>query len=111
MREVIESVIASEAEAKEIVAAARKEAERVVANAKREAAELLASVRAEARAEAGQRVESAIRGAEQEKQERLSLAAAGIKCEISLHPAIHQRAVEEVVRCVCGMPKPFQDPA
>jgi vacuolar-type H+-ATPase subunit H len=104
MHDVIQQVIASEAEAREIVATARAEAERIVLHAKREAEELTARIRSETRADADLLLAAATRDAEREKQERLAHESSKIEIQVRLDPALRQRAVTEVIRCVCGQP-------
>ena len=58
--------------------------------------------RKEARLEAERMLEAAAQEAEQEKQERLTRAAAEIQTQVRLEEAIMQRAVGSVVRCVCS---------
>jgi vacuolar-type H+-ATPase subunit H len=102
MRDVIQKVIASEAEAKQIVAAARSEGERVVSSARKRAEELRARVNRETRAEVEQLLDEASRGAERKKQECLARARVEIERHVRLESSLRQQAVAEVVRCVCG---------
>jgi vacuolar-type H+-ATPase subunit H len=109
MRDVIQKVIASEAEAKRFVATARAEAERIVSDAQKQAEELRARVNRETRAEAEQMLDEASRGAERKKQECLARARVEIERHVQLESSLRQRAVAEVVRCVCGQPRPIKE--
>jgi len=110
MRNVIQKVLETEAEAKHIVEAANAEADDILSKARKQTQELLAQANREARAEADRMVEAAVKEAEREKQERLARAAAEIKTQIRLDEAVTRRAVEGVVRCVCGQQQPTQAP-
>ena len=102
MRDVIQKVIAAEAEAKRILGAGRAEGDRILSEARQQAQELAARSRQEARAEAGRILESAVQEAEGEKQKRLSRSIAEIEAQIHLDEATRQHAVDAVVRFVCG---------
>jgi vacuolar-type H+-ATPase subunit H len=110
MRNVIQKVLETEAEAKRLVEAAKAEAEDILSKARKQAQELLAQARREARAEAERMVEAAVKEAERERQERLARAAAEIKTQVRLDEPVTRRAVEGVVLCVCGQQQPAQAP-
>lgn len=102
MHDVIQKVIAAEAEAKHIVEAGRSERDRILSDAQQRAEGVVGQACREARADAGKMIESAVQEAEREKQECLARAAAEIEAQIRLDEATRQRAVEAIVRCVCG---------
>ena len=104
MREVIQKVIAAEAEAKSIREAAHTEAERILAEARQHAREITEAARKEARLAAEQRLEAGDREAQEQKPERLAQATAEIETHVSLDDSERQRAAEAAVRCVCGLP-------
>ncbi len=106
MRDVIQKVIATEAQAKQLVDAARAEAERIVSNARKEAETLVARAREESRAEAQGLIEAATREAGREKEQRLARVTAEIEKEVHLDEATKQRAVKAAIRCVCGQRQP-----
>ena len=108
MRDVIQKVLETEAEAKRLVEAAKSEAEDILSKARQQAQELLAQAHRELRTEAERIVAAAVEAAEREKQERLARAAAEIKVQIRLDEAVTRRAVEGVVQCVCGTHQPTQ---
>lgn len=60
MRDVIQKVIAAEAEGRRIVEAAKTEAERISSDAQKKAQDIVARARQEARAEAERMVEAAV---------------------------------------------------
>jgi vacuolar-type H+-ATPase subunit H len=103
MREIIQKIIASENEAKEIVEEAGIEADRILANARRRASEILDQALAEARAETKKIVEEATKVAEEEKQRRLEEARDRLEREVSMDEAARELSIQEVVRCVCGL--------
>lgn len=102
MREIIQMVIETEAEAKRIVEAAREEAERLLLDVRSQRQNLLDRARQEARLAAEKTLEGATQEAGQEKQVRLAWAAAEIETQIGLDEATKQCAVEGVLRWVCG---------
>ena len=103
MRDVIQKVIATEAEAKQQVLAARAEAERILSETQKRALELTATARSAVQLEANARLAAAVEKATQEKSERLALAAAAIEQEINLDEPARRQVVAAVVRCVCGV--------
>jgi vacuolar-type H+-ATPase subunit H len=103
MHEVIQNVLATEAEARGMVAAARAEAERILAEAQQQSRDVVARARQDARAEAARILEAAANEAEGERQNRLKLAAAAIKAEVRLEEDVRQRLATAAVRCVCGL--------
>lgn len=102
MREVIQRVIAAEAEAKRIVATAHAEAERMAAEARHRTDSLVAHARADANGEAEQIVNAAVREAELEKQEQLARIAAEIEAQIRLDDPVRECVIAGALRCVCG---------
>lgn len=101
MRDVIQKIIATESEAKLIVEAAKAEADRILSDAQKKGHDVVELARQEANNEAGTILNAAIEAAEQEKQSSLKNAAVEIESRIRLEPAVKQRAVEGIVRCVC----------
>jgi vacuolar-type H+-ATPase subunit H len=102
MRDVIQSILATEAEAKQIVATARTEAARLLATAQREAEAASALAKARTDAEIAQWLTTAAAAAQRRKDEELTRARAEIAPQIRITPALHQQAVAAVVRCVVG---------
>lgn len=102
MREVIQTVLEAEAEARRMVEAGRGEGACIVSEAQRQAEELLAQAGRQARMEAEGIVAAAVQVAEREKRDRLARAARDIEAEVRLDETTRVRAVEAVVRCVCG---------
>jgi len=102
MRDVIQKVIASEAEANQQVQAARVEADRLVTDARIRAGDLVERARNEVRVESAKILATAEEQACLEKTERLNLAANKIKATICLDETQGQRAVAAVLRCVRG---------
>jgi vacuolar-type H+-ATPase subunit H len=109
MRDVIQKIIASEAEAKQLVASARAESERIVSEARKRAEALRARVNRETQAEAERILAGATRNGEREKAGRVALAAAEIKTQVRLEPFLREQAAAEVVRCVCGQTHPAEE--
>jgi vacuolar-type H+-ATPase subunit H len=102
MRDVIQKVLATEADARRMVEAARVEAQRLISEAQQKGQDLLASARQEVRDEAEKLVEVAIKAAEREKRARLACIATEIETQVQLDRTTRQRAVEAVIRCVSG---------
>lgn len=103
MHEVIQKVIAAEAEARGMVEAAKAEANRLLSEAQKQGQDLIAQVRLESREEADRIVKAAVLAAEREKQERLARMACEIEAEVRLDADTQQRAVIGATRCVCGL--------
>jgi vacuolar-type H+-ATPase subunit H len=103
MHEVIQQIIASEAEAKQIIAAARVEANRLLAQAREQAEAMRAIARHETQAEVGRIAEEAARAVALEKKARISHAATELEQHLRLDNTLRQRFVDEIVRCVCGL--------
>lgn len=102
MREVIQQVVATEAEAKRMVQSAMAEAGGILSEARRQALELMAAVRAAAQREAQDILSKAATHAEQDKQARLAKAVSEIEHQVCLDERVRQEAVAAVVRCICG---------
>ncbi len=102
MHDVIQRLVETEAEAKRMLEEARAEAERIVTEAQKKAADLMARSHKQTRSEGEEVIQTAVRDAEVEKQERLARAAAEIEAQVRLNETNGQHAVESVVRCVRG---------
>jgi len=102
MRDVIEKMLAAEAEAKRLVADAEAEADRIRADARRQAQERADTIRTEARAEADRLVHEAAEAADRDRAEALRRATETIDREIHLDDEARARAVDLVVWAVTG---------
>ena len=103
MHEVIQQLVAVEAEAKRIVQAGQTEADRILADAQRQAQELVACGREETRVAAEQLVAAAIAEAERNKQARLAHVGKEIETQVCLDDKTREQIIAEIVRCVtCG---------
>lgn len=103
MHEVIQKVIAAEAEARGLVEAAKAQANRLLLEAEKQGQNLIAQVRQESRVEADRIVKAAILAAEREKQERLARVACEIEAKVRLDADTQQRAVTGAILSVCGL--------
>ncbi|MDD5707078.1 MAG: hypothetical protein PHR35_14235 [Kiritimatiellae bacterium] len=106
MRDVIQQVIAAEAEAKRIVSTAKEEEDGVMAAARQRAQSIAAQARLEARQEADLILAESDAGASARKRELLEQAEQSLLADIRLENAARQEAVAAVLRCVCGQPPP-----
>ena len=104
MRDVIQKVIATEAEAKRMVAAATTEAGRITSDAQKQAEAIVGRARQEARVETEKILATALQEAEQEKQELLARATVEMESQICIEQDTRDRAVKAAIRCVCGVP-------
>lgn len=102
MRDVIQKVIATEAEAKRLVLVARADAGRILAEAETRAELMAADVRQEVQLVVQQILTSAVTDAEKEKQTRLAVITAEIEQQIDLSEIERRQAIEAVVRWVGG---------
>ena len=103
MRDVMEKIISTEGEARLIVEAATAEGERILSEARERGREIIATARQEAVMEAEGILEAAQAEAEKEKERRLAQASIDIERTIQLEPKVRDKAIEGVVRCVCGL--------
>jgi vacuolar-type H+-ATPase subunit H len=101
VREVIQKLIATEQEARDILERARQECDAIVRHAQARAQEILQTAQQQARMEADQLLQTARQQAAAEEREGLARADAEIESQMQLNPIVRQRAVRAVVRCVC----------
>lgn len=101
MRDVIQKIVATEAEAKSAVEEARAQADRILSEARRKARDIAAQANVEANSEAECIVAAAVEAADKEKAERLVRAAAKIDKQVGIDEARRRSVVEKVVRCIC----------
>ena len=104
MREVIQKVMAAEAEAQQLVRAARIEADQCLEQARQQARQRVEQARREAKLEAANLLASAERDADREKALRLARAREQIGAAITLDELTKQQAVAAALRCLGGMP-------
>ena len=102
MRDLIQKVIATEAEAKQQVQSAKIEAERISVEARKRAQELVTVARQTAQLEADKILAAGWQAAEVEKRQCLARATAEIETLVQLDAATPQQVAETVTRCVCG---------
>ena len=102
MREVIQKVIATETEAKQLVQAARIEADLLVSSARLQARDVVEQMHRDAKVETEKILAAAETDAAREKTERLTRAAVEIETDIRLDETTAQQAVETALRCLCG---------
>jgi vacuolar-type H+-ATPase subunit H len=102
MREVMQKIVATEAEAKRMVQAAQAEAERLLSDARKQAKVLIEHARAETRVESQNVLATAEMLATQEKARRLEKIRTEINSQIQLDAATAQQITDAAVRCVCG---------
>ncbi len=104
MREVIQSLLEAEGEARGIVRSAREGADHLVSDARKQAQDRLAQARQAARAEAARTIETAVEAAQAEKKKRLERASTAIQSQVCMDEATRNRFADAVVRCVRGRP-------
>ena len=109
MREVIQKVMAGEAEAKRILESANAEADGILKEAGQQVRDIAARARTEAAQRATIEVEAALKAAEQEKQVLLARAVAKNRVQVQLDPATLEKIVNAVVCCVSGQRIPGRD--
>ncbi|MBU6398976.1 MAG: ATP synthase F0 subunit B [Verrucomicrobia bacterium] len=110
MHEVIQQVLAAEAEAKRLVEQAKADAERLRLAARSQSQTLIAQARQEARAEAERLVSQGRQRAEDEKRRRLTQAKAEIEAQVRIDGATRQCVAVAVVRCLCRQSEPADEP-
>jgi cell division septum initiation protein DivIVA len=103
MREVIQQLVAAEAEAQRIVQAAHAEADRILVETQRQAQECVARGREETRVTAELLIAAALAEAGRDKQVRLAQAGHEIEAQVRLDDSTQEQIIAEIVRCVtCG---------
>ncbi len=102
MREVIEKVMAAEAEAKRLLSHAQQEAEAIVQQARQDAMQFTEQRRKDARLEAERMVAEAETAALVQKQRQIGQIAEALQSGLQLDAADHQRAVKVVVETLSG---------
>ena len=102
MRDVIQKILTTESEAKQLVQAARTEVEQLLSNVRLQARNLVEQAYQETKAEAENILAVAEAEAAREKAERLAGAAAEINATIRLEETTAQQAAQAALRCVCG---------
>lgn len=103
MRNVIQDVLAAEAEAKGLLQEAQREAEARVQAGREAAARRVAQSRAEARAEAERIVAAAAARAADQEREHLAETGRALESGIRLDAEAHSRAVAGVAAAVLGL--------
>jgi vacuolar-type H+-ATPase subunit H len=109
MREVIQKVMAGEAEAKRIVESANAEADHILREAGQQARDIVARAHTEGVERARTEVEAALKTAEQEKRVLLARAVAKNRVQVQLDPATLEKIVNAVVCCVSGQRIPGRE--
>lgn len=102
MRQLVQSILATEAEAKAMVAAATREAECILAEARTRSREDFERALHDAHAEAARMLEAARVATTAEKEAQLAHLTASIENRLRLDATWRENAVTAVVRCVCG---------
>jgi vacuolar-type H+-ATPase subunit H len=100
VREIIQLIVAAEAEARRIVAVAEDEATRIAAQAEKEAQQTLARARALTRDETAELVRAAVREAERERERLLGELDVELEAELRLDDERRREAVAAVVHSV-----------
>ncbi|HEU5395891.1 MAG TPA: hypothetical protein VFV81_01900 [Verrucomicrobiae bacterium] len=103
MRDIIQQVVTTEAEAKQLLDAARSRAEEQVAEARRRAREQVEQARREADREAAALLDAAETQAATEKASRLASATVEINAGIRPDGALVQELIRAAARCVGGL--------
>ena len=102
MRDVIQKILTTESEAKQLVQAARTEVEQLLSNVRLQARNLVEQAHRESRVEAEKILAVAEAEAAREKAAQLAGADAEINSTIRLDETTAHQSVEAALRCVCG---------
>ncbi|MHC1763440.1 MAG: hypothetical protein AB9869_03910 [Verrucomicrobiia bacterium] len=102
MRDVIQSVVEAEAEARRMIQSAREEADRILAEAQEQVQRTLPQARAEGRAASEKVIQTAVQRALEQKAELLRNAEIEIRESTRIDPALKERIIDAVVQCVRG---------
>jgi vacuolar-type H+-ATPase subunit H len=104
MREIIQSLVAAEAEAQRIVQSGQEEAERLLAEAEKRAQTILSTARSEARLEGERLVRAAVEESQESKRQQLQKARAEIQERVQLDAPTREALIQAVVGFVCSGP-------
>lgn len=100
MQEIIQKVIATEAEAKQMVLAAKAEAERILTVATRRTQELKTTCRNEAQLAARDLLSRAAKEADIEKQARLAMLATELEKAVCLEAEVKEAVIQAALKCI-----------
>jgi len=103
MKAVLEGLLKSENEAKEIVREAEAEGRHRVANARAEAQQRAEAIRSKAAAETQRVIDEGLLKAHETKAQRLNEARAANRAAAHIPDDLAQRAVESICRAVMGI--------
>lgn len=101
MRDVIQKVIATETEAKQLVEAAKAERDQILSDAQKKADEIMRQTLQTVRSEAEKIMTAAIEEGEREKQEKLAGIIAEIDSQIRIDETLKEQVVEKIILSVC----------
>ncbi|HOJ71867.1 MAG TPA: hypothetical protein PK864_01255 [Syntrophorhabdaceae bacterium] len=104
MRDVIEKIVSTEAEAKAVVEKAKSVRDQILSDARKKAQDILEKARQEALIEAENIINAAVEAAEMEKQMKLTHAAKDIENRFTLKPETKKAAIDLIIRHVCRLP-------
>lgn len=102
MREIIQKVVATEGEAKQLLQASRMAADQLLERAQAQARALVEQARVDARRAAAQLLEAAEGQAQQDKTALMTRATAEIQTSISLDDTTRRQIAEAAARFVAG---------
>jgi len=100
VRDVIQKVIATETEAKQLVEAAKAERDQILSDAQKKADEIMRQTLQTMRAEAEKIMTAAIEEGEREKQEKLAGIIAEIDSQIRIDETLKEQVVEKIILSV-----------
>lgn len=102
MHEVIQQVLATEAQAKLLVQEATTGANSILSEAHRHAEETWERTRQEVKAETDAILQATLQTAAQTKREQLARVAAEIESRYRLAPSTREQAIAAVIKCIIG---------
>lgn len=103
MRDVIEKIVSTENEAKEIIEKAKSLRDQILSDARRKSQEIIDRARQEAIAEADNIINAAVEAAEMEKQMKLTHAAKDIENRFTLKQETRKALIDLIIRQVCRL--------
>lgn len=101
MRDVIQKIIVTETEAKQLVETAKAERDRILSDAQKKTDGIMRQTLQDIRAETERIMAAALEEGEREKQEKLAGIISEIENQIRIDETLKELVVEKIIRSVC----------
>ncbi len=102
MRDVIQKIIVTETEAKQLVETAKAKRDQTLSDAQKKADGIMRQTLQDIRAETERIMAAAMEEGEREKQEKLTGIISEIESQIRIDETLKELVVEKIIRSVCS---------